>query len=136
MNNWLFIHPLKALVRQNRWAQVGLIIALWLFMDRMTAIFHLPLPGSVSGLLCLWLVLETGLVSVKWFERGADSLLEHLMLFFVPAMLGLVDHRELLSMTGLKLLAAVLVGTLLVMAGTALVVEYGLRWRASREGRA
>lgn len=135
MHNWFSIVRLKVLARRNRWVQVGLLIALWLLADRLTAHFHVPIPGSVVGLLAMWAVLETKLVSSVWFERGADSLLDHLMLFFVPAMLGLVDHRELMSLLGLKLLAAILAGTLLVMAGTALVVELGLRWSAARRVR-
>lgn len=136
MHNWFSIVRVKRFALRNRWVQVGLLIALWVLVDRLSAHFHVPLPGSVVGLMVMWLVLETGLLSSAWFERGADSLLDHLMLFFVPAMLGLVDHRELVSLLGLKLLAAVLAGTLLVMAGTALVVELGLRWTAARRARA
>ena len=132
MNNWFTFASPRGPVLQNRWAQAGLIIGLWMLMDRMTSYFHIPLPGSVVGLLLLWFVLDAGLLKSAWLERGADSLMEHLMLFFVPAMLSLVDHRELFSLLGLKLLAAVLVGTLLVMASTALVMEFGLRWMNAR----
>lgn len=121
--------------KNSRWVQAGLIIGLWLLVDRLTRQFHVPLPGAVVGLLLMWALLETRIVSATWVERGANSLLSHLMLFFVPAMLGLVDHRELLSLVGLKLLFAVLVGTLLVMASTALIVEYGLVWSAARRVR-
>lgn len=136
MNKMVSLSSLKALVAGNRWVQVGLLIAFSLAMDRLTAYLHLPLPGSVAGLLAMWFVLDTGILCKSMVERGADSLLEHLMLFLAPATLGLLDHHELLSFVGLKLLAAVLAGTLLVMAGTALVVEYGLRWSQSREERA
>lgn len=122
-------------VKSSRWCQAGLIIALWFLVDRLTRQFHVPLPGAVVGLLLVWAMLESKLLSADWIENGANSLLRHLMLFFVPAMLGLVDHRELLSLVGLKLLGAVLVGTLLVMASTALIVEYGLAWSTARQAR-
>lgn len=135
MNKWSPLARLSGLLRGSRLAQTLLLVVLWLAADRVVSAFQLPLPGSILGLFAVLVILETGLVSRAWFERGADSLLNHLMLFFVPAMLGLVDHRELLSVLGLKLLAAVLFGTLLVMVCTALVVEFGLRLRSSEGGR-
>lgn len=132
MMNWVSLARLKALARHNRWVQAGLLLGLWLLMNRVTAGLHVPLPASVVGLLLVLVVLETGLLSSAWVEHGADNLMNHLMLFFVPATLGLIDHHELVSVLGLKLLAAILIGTLLVMVSTALVVEFGLRWSARR----
>lgn len=108
--------------------QVGALIAIWALSEAVMRHFALPLPGSVAGLFLLLFALESGLISPKRVERGADRLLDHLMLFFVPAMLALVDHPELLSWLGVKLLVVVLGGTIAVMAGTALVVEAGFRW--------
>jgi len=88
---------------------------------------HWPIPGSLLGLVLLWALLDRGLVKLGWFEHGADGLLKHLMLFFVPAMLAAVDHPEFLSLLGLKLLVTVFVSTLVVMGGTACVVEIGFR---------
>jgi len=78
------------------------------------------------------LALEMGWVSRESLQSGASSLLGNLVLFFVPAMLGVVEHRELVSIEGVKLLAAVLIGTPLVMIGTAAVVEVGFRLRKNR----
>jgi len=120
--------------RNSRWLQVAVLTLLWLAADRLTRWSGLPLPGSVMGLFVLWALLETKVLSPMWFRRGAKGLLDHLLLFFVPAMLALVDHPELLSWIGVKLLLAVLIGTPLVMIGTAVVVELGFRWNQNREG--
>ena len=109
------------------------LIAIWFLSDTLVKRLHLPIPGSIVGLFVLLLALESRLVSVAWFRRGASGLLGHLVLFLAPAMLAVVNHRELLSMTGVKLLAAVLIGTPLVMVGTAVVVEVGFRIQAYRE---
>ncbi|MDR2981840.1 MAG: CidA/LrgA family protein [Puniceicoccales bacterium] len=134
MNSWKK-HPLRCLrvvFRRNRWAQVGALIALWWVCERVVSALHLPLPAGVVGLALLLLLLVSGRVSAKWFHRGASGILEHLVLFFVPAMLALVEHPELFGVLGLKLLAAVVLGTLFVMAGTALTVELSFRWRTAR----
>ncbi len=123
-----------ALVRGNRWIQVGALLVLSAGANVVTRAAGLPLPGSVVGLFVLLALLLSGAVPVDWFNRGARGLLDHLMLFFVPAMLGLIDHPELLGALGFKLLLAVLVGTAAVMISTALIVEAGFRLR-SRHAR-
>ncbi len=115
-------------LRNSRLLQVAVLTLIWLAADRLTRWSGLPIPGSVMGLFALWALLESRILSPVWFRRGARGLLDHLLLFFVPAMLALVDHPELLSWIGVKLLLAVLIGTPLVMVGTAVVVELGFRW--------
>ncbi|HEY5769697.1 MAG TPA: CidA/LrgA family protein, partial [Terrimicrobium sp.] len=119
--------------RQSRWLQAAALIAIWFLSDALVKRLHLPVPGSVVGLFILLLALESNLVSVSWFRRGASGLLGHLILFLTPAMLAVVNHRELLSIIGVKLLVAVLIGTPLVMVSTALVVEIGFRLQSCRE---
>lgn len=123
---------LRIFLRRRWWPQVIIILAIWALCDLAARRLALPIPGGVIGLGALLLALETRLVSVRLFHRGAAGLLTHLILFFVPAMLAVVNHRELLSLTGLKLLTAVFLGTPLVMLGTAAVVEIAYRREASR----
>jgi holin-like protein len=125
---WSRIH-----LRRLWWLQAILLGLIWLLCDQLTRALRLPLPGSVVGFGLLLLALETRLLSVAWLRRGATGLLAHLVLFFVPTMLAVVNHRELLSATGLKLLAVVLLGTPLVILGTAAVVEIGFRWEENRD---
>lgn len=124
-----FARRAGVLVRGNRWIQVGALLVLSAGANGVTRAAGLPLPGSVVGLFILLALLLSGVVPVDWLNRGARGLLDHLMLFFVPAMLGLVDHPELLGPLGFKLLVAVLVGTAGVMISTALIVEAGFRLR-------
>lgn len=55
----------------------------------------LPLPGSVLGMLLLWLALGLGVVRLSWVERAADALLGVLGLLFVPAGVGLIEYLNL-----------------------------------------
>lgn len=61
-------------------------------------------------------------------HRGANWLLGEMLLFFVPAVMSLLDHREFLGVLGVKLLVVILLGTALVMIGTALTIELCYRW--------
>jgi holin-like protein len=113
---------------RNRWLQIAGLIAIWWASEGLVRALALPVPGGVVGMIALLVLLASGRVRSVWFRRGSSGLLDHMLLFFVPATMALLDHRELFSVTGLKVLAVIFVGTLLVMTGTALVVEACFRW--------
>ncbi|MDR3440225.1 CidA/LrgA family protein [Telmatospirillum sp.] len=122
------------LLSRNRLLQVVGLIAIWWACEALVQTLRLPVPGGVIGMAVLLLLLACGRIRSVWFSRGSAGLLDHMLLFFVPATMALLDHPELFSLTGLKILAVILVGTLLVMVGTALSVEVCFRWLSRHAG--
>ena len=94
----------------------------------------LPVPGGVIGMAIVLVLLATRRLRVRNVHRGASWLLGEMLLFFVPAVMSLLDHREFLGLLGLKLLAVILLGTALVMAGTALTIDLCYRWMNRHAG--
>ena len=122
-------------VRASRWLQTLVIAAFWGVGEGVVRVAHLPFPGSIAGLLALLALLLIGIVDVRDVERGAGLLLGEMLLFFVPAVVAVVDHPEWAGALGLKLLAAILVGTTVVMLMTGCVVEVCCRRLAPGKGR-
>lgn len=118
----------RIVFRRSPWLQAALVVAIWWGCDGAVRALGLPIPAGIIGLGLLLLALGSGKVSAGWLRRGTTGLLDHMLLFFVPACMALLDHPELLGTTGLKLLAVIALGTVLVMAGTALTVEACFRW--------
>lgn len=114
---------LKAFLRRSRFAQLGLIVGFWWLGDVTARGLGLPVPGGVIGMAAMLLLLMFHGLGPAQVRRGANVLLADMLLFFVPAVMAVLDHREFVGLLGVKLLAAILFGTLLVMAGTALTVE-------------
>ncbi|EHJ47656.1 LrgA family protein [Solidesulfovibrio carbinoliphilus subsp. oakridgensis] len=112
------------------WLQMACLIGLWWVCDVAVRAAGLPVPAGVVGMLLLVGLLATGRLPARWLRRGAGGLLDHMLLFFVPACMTLLDHPELVGVTGLKLLAVIVVGIVSVMAGTALIVEFSFRMRS------
>jgi len=56
-----------------------------------------------------------------------------MLLFFVPAVLAALDHREFLGLLGLEILVIILISTALVMAATAFTIDLILRWSDNNE---
>ena len=67
---------------------IGELITLWL---------HLPLPGSVLGMLLLLFGLRFGLIELEWVKDAAELLLSNLSLLFVPAGVGIMVYAELIA---------------------------------------
>ena len=55
-------------------------------------------------------------------------LLTDMLVFFVPAVPAVLDHPEFLGWLGVKIVAVIAMGTIIVMAITAMTVELACRW--------
>lgn len=85
---------------------------------------NLVLPGSIMGLILLWLCLFFNIIKVEWIEAGAGFLLMYLTLFFIPTTIGVIDYPELLSGAGLYLMLAVVISTLFAIAVAGVSTKY------------
>jgi len=101
--------------------QVALLMAFSLLMDQLARALHLPVPGSILGMIVLFILLQTRVVKLRWIEVGAAWLLGELLLFFIPSAVGIMNYMPMLEQDGLQILFIVLLSTFLVMACTGLV---------------
>jgi len=71
-----------------------------------------------------------------WGKAGASWLLAEMLLFFVPAVVAVVNYGDLLRLEGWRILLVIGVSTLLVLGATSLVVDRVYRfelWLAARK---
>ncbi|WP_032473349.1 CidA/LrgA family protein, partial [Vibrio cholerae] len=85
--------------------------------------FPLPLPANLTGMLILLLLVMLKVVNVEWFRRGASWLLAEMLLFFVPAVVAVVNYQDLMRQEGIKIAVVLVASTILVIASTAWVVD-------------
>jgi holin-like protein len=120
---------LQRFFHRNEPLQLGLLLAFWLAGQSVVRLADLPVPGGVVGMLMVLLLLVTRRLSVLSVRRGAEWLISDMVLFFVPAVLAILDHHELLGLVGLKVLAVIIGSTLAVMGATGLTVDLCYRRR-------
>jgi holin-like protein len=113
--------------------QVAGLTAFSMLINKLTPLLHIPLPGSIIGMVILFLLLESGVISLNWVEVGASWLLAELLLFFIPSAVGVMKYSSLLEANGLQLLAVVLVGTFAVIAGSGLLTGAIYKVKERRE---
>ncbi len=121
--------------RHSRLLQIGMLLAFWWLGELAARLFDLPVPGGVVGMAAMLALLLTGVIHPAALRRGAGFLLAEMLLFFIPAVMALLDHREFLSPLGLKLAAVIFFGTMVVMIGTALTVDFCYRWSLRHAAR-
>jgi putative effector of murein hydrolase LrgA (UPF0299 family) len=80
----------------------------------------LPIPGPVVGMLLLFVLLALSSPLPRIVGSAADTLLQNLSLLFVPAGTGVVQHLDLLGRSGLRIMAVVVITTVLSLSVTAL----------------
>jgi holin-like protein len=103
------------------------LIAFWLVGEGLVWASHIPIPGAITGMFLLLALLMTHKLKVTSVALGAEWLLTEMLLFFIPAVLVVINHPEFFGLIGVKLLLAILAGTVVVMASTAFTVD--LWWR-------
>uniref|UniRef100_UPI001F09C793 CidA/LrgA family protein n=1 Tax=Pseudomonas aeruginosa TaxID=287 RepID=UPI001F09C793 len=72
-------------------AELAVLIAFWWAGGWLAKAIGLPLPGGVVGLAALLLLFASGLLRPAWLQAGAGLLLAEMLLFFIPALMSLLD---------------------------------------------
>lgn len=122
-------HKAARFIHRSALLQAGIVLVFWLAGEALVRKFAIPLPGAIPGLALLLLFLASRRLSVVSMRRGAAWFLADMLLFFVPAVLAVLDHREFLGLVGLKILFVIVLSTTAVMLMTAFAVDRCYRWR-------
>ncbi|GAB7219726.1 CidA/LrgA family protein [Vibrio comitans] len=112
--------------------QVMILCFIWLFSDWLVTAWHIPLPSNVFGMFFLLLLLFTKVVKVQWLKAGSNWLIAEMLLFFIPAVIAIVNYRSLFQHQGLKIALVIGVSTVFVLAVTAMVVDVVYRYELKK----
>ena len=118
-------------------AQVALIALLWLGADALSTCFLPFVPSSLLGLGLALVFMACGILRRNWLAAGADWLIGEMLLFFVPAVVAIVQYLEIIRSHGLAILVVILLSTVCVMVCTAVAVNIAWRFQLRQgQGRA
>ncbi len=99
------------------------VLLLYQLAGEATALaFSLPVPGPVIGMLMLFATLVARKRAPEYLREGANGLLSHLSLLFVPAGVGIMVHVERIRAEALPIVVSLVGSTALTIAVTALVL--------------
>ncbi|AOA00181.1 CidA/LrgA family protein [Carnobacterium divergens] len=89
----------------------------------LSKVFTLPIPGSVIGMLLLFLALQFKLLKVKDVETVGGFLLGNLSILFLPAGVGIMVYFPVIKDTWWLLLIISLLTTAFTIGFVGLIVQ-------------
>lgn len=99
-------------------AFAGGIVILLAFLyagNALAALLHLPLPGSVLGMVMLAAALHLRIIRPEWVKPAAELLIRHMSLLYIPPGVGVMAYFGLIRREWLPLVAAGVAGMVAVM---------------------
>lgn len=103
--------------------QVVLLFFISIAMNWLAELLHLPIPGSILGIIVIFALLKMNMIKLTWIEQGANLLLAELLLFFIPSAVGIMKYIPLLESDGLRILVVVISSTFIVMLSSGLIAS-------------
>lgn len=96
--------------------QVVFFIVVARIADVLVDWLHLPIPGSILGIAVLFALLKLGVIKLRWIDRGSKWLLGEMLLFFIPAAVGIINYGSLVVSSGWQIALTIIASTAAVMA--------------------
>lgn len=103
--------------------QVAIILAMLLLGEGIRTMTGVSIPGTVIGMVLLFIALMTKLIKMEQIEQVSKFLLDHLAFMFVPAGVGLINSLDVIGNSWMPILAIVLISTVIVIGVTGWTVQ-------------
>jgi holin-like protein len=103
--------------------QIGLLYIIYTLGVWIQETLHLIIPGSIIGMMILFILLSTKAIKSDWIKAGSRFLIKHMALLFLPITVGIISYFHLFMGKGFLIIVIVLLSTFLVMASTGLVSQ-------------
>ena len=104
--------------------QFGIILAVTCVGEIMKYFIPLPIPGSIYGLILMFVLLMAKVIKVEHVKETGEFLIEIMPLMFIPAGVGLITSWSQLQPFLVPLLVITVVSTFVVMIVTGKVTDF------------
>lgn len=108
-------------------AQLILLVAVCWVGNQIALLSGLPIPGNVFGMILLFGLLCLGVIKLQYIQEAADFLLKHMLFFFVPLAVGLMNWGRLFYDHALVLAAAVVIGAVVPFWVVGFLAQYSAK---------
>ena len=106
------------------YVQLMIILLFSLVGEFASNSLHLPVPGSIIGLFCLFLALQFNWIRLRHINAVGQFLLANMTILFLPAAVGIMDKFNVIAPYLLPIILIILGAIVLNMVVIALVVQF------------
>ena len=107
--------------------QLALIMLITFIGTEVQKLLHIPLAGSIVGLMLFFLLLQFKIIPESWINVGADFLLKTMVFFFIPSVVGIMDVASNITMNYILFFIVIIIGTCLVALSSGYIAENNTR---------
>lgn len=104
--------------------QLMIILATYFVGQLVQTLFNLPIPGTVIGLILLFLALQTGVIKVEMIEDVCEFLISNMSFLFIPAGVGLMTAFGILKGKWIVFMVILIISTIVFWLITAYTVKF------------
>lgn len=104
--------------------QFGIILTVTCAGELLRYFLPLPIPGSIYGLVLMFLLLLTKTVRIKHVKEAGEFLVEIMPVMFIPPGVGLLTSWEQMQTFLVPFLVITIVSTFIVMGITGKVTDF------------
>ena len=105
------------------YVQLMIIFMISLVGEGISSVFHLPVPGSIIGLVLLFLGLQFKLLRLRHISMVGNFLLANMTILFLPPAVGIMDKFQVIAPYLLPIILIVLGAIVLNVCVIAVVVQ-------------
>ena len=103
--------------------QIILILLISYIGTEVQRLLHIPLAGSIVGLLMFYLLLQFKIIPVSWVDEGANFLLKTMVFFFIPSVVGVMNVAADITLNYILFFLIIILGTCLVALSSGYIAE-------------
>ncbi|MGC9651440.1 CidA/LrgA family protein [Staphylococcus warneri] len=107
----------------NFFVQIILILLISYIGTEVQRLLHIPLAGSIVGLLMFYLLLQFKIIPVSWVDEGANFLLKTMVFFFIPSVVGVMNVASDITLNYILFFLIIILGTCLVALSSGYIAE-------------
>lgn len=115
--------------------QFAVIVVMTFLGEVLNFLIPLPVPGSIYGMLLLFLCLQTGILKLSQIEETADFLLGIMPLFFISPTVSLMSSIGIIKDSLLAIILICFLSAAAVFVATGRVSQAVIRRQREKEER-
>ncbi|MDO6677024.1 CidA/LrgA family protein [Shewanella sp. 4_MG-2023] len=112
--------------------QVAFLCGLAFSAQYLVELLALPIPSSVIGLICLYILLAFKWLPERFVAVGAMWLIGELLLFFIPPVIASIHYAPMFEEFGMSLMFTLVLGSISVLVITGFVIDRVFRFERRR----
>lgn len=112
--------------------QLMIILIISCIGELLNFFIPLPIPGSIYGMILLFILLCCGVIKLSQIKETGDFLIDIMPILFVPSAVGIISQLDQLKSIWIQIIIITIVTTFLVMGITGLVTQAVIRMKRGK----